>query len=105
MLAKIKEKVTIRVIASNRINDPAGAGSILESGQADLVSMARPLLAVQACGTLALVAVVRRLDRCKRVLAEGRFLEFRLEEFVFQTLKFRLHAIITYTVNGIAGHM
>ncbi|MDD3935226.1 FAD-dependent oxidoreductase [Rhodoferax sp.] len=42
---RIKAAVTIPVMASNRINEPAVAESILASGQADLVSMARPLLA------------------------------------------------------------
>ncbi len=42
---RIREAVHIPVVASNRINDPAVAESLLESGQADLVSMARPLLA------------------------------------------------------------
>jgi 2,4-dienoyl-CoA reductase (NADPH2) len=42
---RIKEVVTIPVMASNRINDPAVAEGLLASGQADLISMARPLLA------------------------------------------------------------
>ncbi len=42
---RIKEAVTIPVMASNRINSPEVAESILGSGHADLVSMARPLLA------------------------------------------------------------
>ena len=37
--------MTIPVIASNRINSPAMAEQILSSGQADMVSMARPFLA------------------------------------------------------------
>ncbi|SFF50706.1 2,4-dienoyl-CoA reductase [Fontimonas thermophila] len=42
---KLKGEVGIPVCATNRINDPAVAEHILASGQADLVSMARPLLA------------------------------------------------------------
>jgi 2,4-dienoyl-CoA reductase (NADPH2) len=42
---RVKEAVTIPVIASNRINDPDVAEQLLASGAADLVSMARPLLA------------------------------------------------------------
>lgn len=42
---KIKEAVGIPVAASNRINMPSVAEDILLSGDADLVSMARPLLA------------------------------------------------------------
>ncbi len=42
---RIKRAVDIPVVASNRINTPEVAESILAQGQADLVSMARPLLA------------------------------------------------------------
>ncbi|MFT7405558.1 FAD-dependent oxidoreductase [Zhongshania sp.] len=43
--AAIKRVVNIPVIASNRINMPDIAEHILASGQADMVSMARPMLA------------------------------------------------------------
>ncbi|MDH2412705.1 NADPH-dependent 2,4-dienoyl-CoA reductase [Nocardioides sp. CER19] len=43
--ARLRREVGIPVCASNRINTPERAESILASGQADLVSMARPLLA------------------------------------------------------------
>ncbi len=45
--AKLKASgvVSIPVIATNRINTPEVAEEILASGQADLVSMARPFLA------------------------------------------------------------
>lgn len=43
--AKLREVVDVPVVASNRINTPEVAEEILASGQADLVSMARPLLA------------------------------------------------------------
>lgn len=43
--ARLKQEVDIPVVASNRINTPEVAEEILASGQADLVSMARPLLA------------------------------------------------------------
>ncbi|HEY1182036.1 MAG TPA: NADPH-dependent 2,4-dienoyl-CoA reductase [Rhodocyclaceae bacterium] len=42
---KLKDHVTIPVVATNRINDPGVAETIIASGQADMVSMARPLLA------------------------------------------------------------
>ena len=42
---RVKDAVSIPVIASNRINTPALAESLLAAGVADLVSMARPLLA------------------------------------------------------------
>jgi 2,4-dienoyl-CoA reductase (NADPH2) len=41
----IKQVVEIPVVASNRINMPDQAETILETGQADLVQMARPFLA------------------------------------------------------------
>jgi len=43
--ARIKKAVNIPVIVSNRINTPALAEEILASGDADMVSMARPFLA------------------------------------------------------------
>lgn len=43
--AKIKPHVSIPVISSNRINTPEMAEYVLTSGQADMVSMARPFLA------------------------------------------------------------
>lgn len=42
---KLKKEVGIPLIATNRINTPELAESILQKGQADMVSMARPLLA------------------------------------------------------------
>ena len=43
--AEVKKHVSIPVIASNRINMPETAEEILAAGKADLVQMARPLLA------------------------------------------------------------
>ena len=43
--ARLKQVVDVPVCASNRINTPELAEDILASGDADLVSMARPLLA------------------------------------------------------------
>lgn len=42
---KLKPHVSVPLIATNRINDPQVAEDILRSGQADMVSMARPMLA------------------------------------------------------------
>ncbi|GAB4477020.1 MAG: NADPH-dependent 2,4-dienoyl-CoA reductase [Burkholderiaceae bacterium] len=44
-IRRVKQAVSIPVIASNRINDPDVAEALLARGEADLVSMARPLLA------------------------------------------------------------
>ena len=43
--ARLKEIANVPVCASNRINTPEMAEEVLASGEADLVSMARPLLA------------------------------------------------------------
>ncbi|WP_181309923.1 NADPH-dependent 2,4-dienoyl-CoA reductase [Nocardioides campestrisoli] len=43
--ARLKAEVSVPVCASNRINTPEVAEEILAAGDADLVSMARPLLA------------------------------------------------------------
>ena len=42
---RIKKEIDLPVVATNRINTPDKIEEILESGQADLVSMARPFLA------------------------------------------------------------
>ncbi|WP_431842338.1 FAD-dependent oxidoreductase [Calidifontibacter indicus] len=43
--AKLKAEVSVPVVASNRINRPEVAEQLLADGEADLISMARPLLA------------------------------------------------------------
>lgn len=45
LTARLKAHLRVPVVASNRINDPAQAEEILARGDADLISMARPLLA------------------------------------------------------------
>ena len=45
LTARLRQEVTIPVIASNRINTPETAETILARGDADLVSLARPFLA------------------------------------------------------------
>ncbi|MCF1459282.1 MAG: NADPH-dependent 2,4-dienoyl-CoA reductase [Shewanella sp.] len=42
---KLKQEVSVPLVATNRINMPEVAETILASGQADMVSMARPFLA------------------------------------------------------------
>lgn len=42
---KVKQHVSVPIIATNRINHPQTAENIIASGQADMVSMARPFLA------------------------------------------------------------
>lgn len=45
LTSKLKKQIHIPIIATNRINTPEVAESILSNGDADLVSMARPFLA------------------------------------------------------------
>jgi len=61
---RIRAVVNIPVVASNRINDPAVAESLLESGQADLVSMARPLLADPDFVRKARLGQAQRINTC-----------------------------------------
>lgn len=42
---KMKKELSIPLVTTNRINDPSVAEDILSNGRADMVSMARPLLA------------------------------------------------------------
>jgi len=55
---RLKEAVRIPVVASNRINAPEVAEAILERGEADMVSLARAMLADEA-----FAAKARRGDR------------------------------------------
>jgi len=43
--ARLKGEVSIPIIASNRINNPADAEAVIAGGQSDMVSLARPFLA------------------------------------------------------------
>ena len=43
--AKFRDQITVPVITSNRINTPEVAEEVLAQGDADMISMARPLLA------------------------------------------------------------
>ncbi|MFB0921292.1 MAG: FAD-dependent oxidoreductase, partial [Oscillospiraceae bacterium] len=45
LAAAVKDAVSIPVAASNRINDPADGERVLAAGEADLVSLGRPLIA------------------------------------------------------------
>ncbi len=63
-VSRIKAVVNIPVMASNRINDPAVAESLLASGQADLVSMARPLLADPDFARKTRLGQAQRINTC-----------------------------------------
>jgi 2,4-dienoyl-CoA reductase (NADPH2) len=61
---KLKGKVAIPLVATNRINMPAVAEQILADGEADMVSMARPLLADPAWANKAKAGRSERINTC-----------------------------------------
>src|SRR5436190_18808752 len=61
---KMKGEVSIPLIATNRINDPAVAEEILARGDADMVSMARPFLADPAFVTKAAEGRADEINTC-----------------------------------------
>lgn len=63
-IAKLKASVPIPVTASNRINSPAIAERIIASGAADLVSLARPLLADAAFASKAFAGKAKEINVC-----------------------------------------
>ncbi|MCS6928893.1 MAG: FAD-dependent oxidoreductase [Saprospiraceae bacterium] len=62
--ARLRNAVRIPLIATNRINTPEKAEEILASGQADMVSMARPLLADPDFAQKAREGRVREINTC-----------------------------------------
>jgi len=61
---KLKGEVAIPLIATNRINMPEVAERILADGEADMVSMARPLLADSAWANKAKAGRSERINTC-----------------------------------------
>lgn len=61
---QLRAAVTIPVITTNRINDPADAEAILCAGDADMVSMARPFLADPALLTKAAAGDEAAINTC-----------------------------------------
>jgi 2,4-dienoyl-CoA reductase (NADPH2) len=61
---KLKGEVAIPLVATNRINMPDVAEHILASGEADMVSMARPLLADPAWANKAKAGRSERINTC-----------------------------------------
>ncbi|MFT3874876.1 MAG: NADPH-dependent 2,4-dienoyl-CoA reductase [Propioniciclava sp.] len=64
LAGRLRRQVTVPVIASNRINRPETAEQILARGDADLVSMARPLLADAELVTKATTGREREIITC-----------------------------------------
>ena len=62
--ARLRPEVGIPVCASNRVNTPELAERVLADGQADLVSMARPLLADPAFVTKAAAGRADEINTC-----------------------------------------
>jgi len=61
---KLKDEVSIPLITTNRINMPEVAEQILASGEADMVSMARPLLADPQWALKAKAGRSERINTC-----------------------------------------
>ncbi|MBQ4853719.1 NADPH-dependent 2,4-dienoyl-CoA reductase [Rhodanobacter sp. B2A1Ga4] len=61
---KLKGEVSIPLVATNRINMPDVAERILAEGEADMVSMARPLLADPAWANKAKAGRSERINTC-----------------------------------------
>lgn len=62
--AKLRPEVTLPLVATNRINMPDVAESILAGGGADLISMARPLLADPEWANKARAGRADRINTC-----------------------------------------
>ncbi|WP_210395910.1 NADPH-dependent 2,4-dienoyl-CoA reductase [Motiliproteus sediminis] len=62
--AKVKQALSIPVITSNRINTPDVAEAVLERGDADMVSMARPFLADPAFVAKAAAGRADEINTC-----------------------------------------
>lgn len=63
-IGRLKRAVSIPVTASNRINSPALAERILAAGDADLISLARPLLADAAFAKKAFAGKPAEINVC-----------------------------------------
>ncbi|MTD37980.1 NAD(P)-binding protein [Erwinia sp. CPCC 100877] len=61
---RLKERVNLPTIATNRINDPGVAEAILAAGDADMISMARPFLADPALLSKALAGQEADINTC-----------------------------------------
>jgi 2,4-dienoyl-CoA reductase (NADPH2) len=61
---RIKQAVSIPVIASNRINAPERAEAVIAAGEADMVSMARPFLADAAFVAKAAAGKTDEINTC-----------------------------------------
>jgi 2,4-dienoyl-CoA reductase (NADPH2) len=61
---RLKGAVSIPLIATNRINDPAVAEELIARGDADMVSMARPFLADPAFVTKAMEGRADEINTC-----------------------------------------
>ncbi|MCS3431399.1 FAD-dependent oxidoreductase [Klebsiella sp. BIGb0407] len=61
---KLKQYVSLPLITTNRINSPATAEDILTSGDADMVSMARPFLADAEFMTKAAAGLADEINTC-----------------------------------------
>jgi 2,4-dienoyl-CoA reductase (NADPH2) len=61
---KLKPEITIPIITTNRINNPETAEIIIATGQADMVSMARPFLADPEIVTKSKIGKAKEINTC-----------------------------------------
>ena len=62
--ARMKKEISIPLITTNRINDPEVANAIIAEGKADMVSMARPMLADPYFVTKAAAGKADEINTC-----------------------------------------
>jgi len=62
--ARMKKELSVPLITTNRINDPDVANAIIAEGQADMVSMARPMLADPYFVTKAAAGKADEINTC-----------------------------------------
>ena len=61
---KVKKEINIPIVATNRINNLEDANSIIQSGQADMISMARPYLADPEFVNKAHAGKIEQINTC-----------------------------------------
>jgi 2,4-dienoyl-CoA reductase (NADPH2) len=63
-IAQLKPHISIPLVTTNRINDPATAEAILQDGKGDIIAMARPLLADAAFVNKAAAGRADEINTC-----------------------------------------
>lgn len=117
LTARLKQAVSIPVIATNRINMPEVAEHILASGSADMICMARPFLADAAWVSKAARGEASAINTCiacnqacldhifQRKIASCLVNPRTCHELVFVEKPVKLHQKIAVVGGGPAGMM